>query len=256
MLSPREQDLLVIGYSIKDTNDSKDGNKYASYHLYIPSLSLLFIGLILAFKNNFLHEPSTNVISLKHVFTDAIVILFLSWLLKFSFSYSGAISYFKSKNKISPITQLPVTYKEIIYLHIKEISYRSLFVIPSITIFLLIHKYFSTNSKFVTFENIILISALYFSISYLQILTYRQRTNIISEIVGNTTYRKIRITLQIVLFFLLGISITKALSHDKPTNCYVISAIIIVTAIFIAWLHYKSYHDKQLDTLSTEPTLF
>ena len=240
-LNPREKLLTEIGHSSQDITKDKPPNTYTSYRLIKPTLYLILMLLVgLANKHYTLNISDTT--------SFLVAVLALSSL---CFNHSGVIFFLKSNKNIPLLSQLPISYKEIVRLHIKEISFRSTFVIPFLIIALIINRYLYQSTQLITVQLIIMISVLYFCLSYLQILNYRQHANIISKVIGNKFYRTIQF-IMIAAFFITGSFIIDLLIGDSPLGCYLVSAVFILITSFIAWLHYKSYQCPSLDVHSTK----
>lgn len=242
-LNPREKLLTEIGHSSQDIAKYKPPNTYTSYRLIKPTLYLILILLAGLANKHYTLNISDIASFLVAVFT----------LKSLCFNHSGVISFLKSNNNIPLLSQLPISYKEIVRLHIKEISFRSTFVIPFLIIALIINRYLYESTQLITVQLIIMISVLYFCLSYLQILNYRQHANIISKVIGNRFYRTIQF-LMISACFITGSFIFKdLLIGDSPLGCYLVSAVFILVTSFIAWLHYKSYQCPRLDVHQQKP---
>ena len=241
-LNPREKLLTEIGHSSQDIAKYKPPNTYTSYRLIKPTLYLILM-LLVGLANK---HYTINIID---IVSFIVAVLTISSL---CFNHSGVIFFLKSNNNIPLLSQLPISYKEIVRLHIKEISFRSTFVIPFLIIALIINRYLYESTQLITVQHIIMISVLYFCLSYLQILNYRQHSNIISKVIDNKSYRTIQF-IMIAACFITGNFIFKdLLIGDSPLGCYLVSAVFILVTSFIAWLHYKSYQCPRLDVHSAK----
>ncbi len=241
-LNPREKLITEIGHSFQDIAKDKPPNTYTSYRLIKPTLYLILM-LLVGLANK---HYTINIID---IVSFIVAVLTISSL---CFNHSGVIFFLKSNNNIPLLSQLPISYKEIVRLHIKEISFRSTFVIPFLIIALIINRYLYESTQLITVQHIIMISVLYFCLSYLQILNYRQHSNIISKVIDNKSYRTIQFIMIAACFITGNFIIKDLLIGHSPLGCYLVSAVFILVTSFIAWLHYKSYQCPRLDVHSAK----